>query len=494
MRITVDAGGDGYGTVTRSRASITGLDTSGEGAGRVSQTSELDGIRTLDEFVIQLRALKMRVGNPSITEITRRVHRDWRRAGRPRSEWPARSTVGNCFQTGRRRPNSDLLLAVVRALTMDDQDLLAAWSRALHAALGEAASGPGVRVTDKIPPPPDGTLVRGPLLDEALRLMELPGNGRTVVLEGPVGAGKSTLAHELGRHLVTTRHARGPVLVADLHGTHPAAPPATPFTVLGHLLRVLGTPMADVPASTERRTVLLRRLLAGTGALLILDDAYDADQVRPLLPGPRAGHTVITTRRPLGGPGVGGRVRVPPCETADSLRILRGAAGAGRIDADPVAATLISEAVGHLPQALVIVGRHVAAHPDWPLADYHEHVVASLALRGGMGRAFAASEQRVSRDARRLLRLLTLLPAAYTDVRTAARLAGTSPQDAADRLTELVAAGLLEHLGPALYGLGRLVHSYARARLRLDEPVSRVQEALARLHRHSARSAEAVGR
>ncbi|MDT9684932.1 hypothetical protein RND61_23135 [Streptomyces sp. TRM76323] len=380
----------------------------------------------------------------------------------------------------------------MRALATDDHEVVAAWSRALHNALGEAATGPGVRVTDRIPPPPDGPLVRDAVVEEALRLLDLPGSGRTVVLEGPAGVGKSTLAHALGRRLGATHRTGGPVLVVDLHGTHPQAPPASPFTALGHLLRVLGTPMARVPASADGRSVLLRRLLAGTGALLILEDAHDAAQVRPLLPGPRAGHTLVTTRRRLSGLGIGGRVRVPPCAPADSLRILRAVAGAARIDADPLAAKLVGEAVGHLPQGLVLVGRHIASHPDWPLADYHEHVVASLVLRGGMGRSFAASERRVSREARRLLRLLTLQPAAHADVHAAARLVGTGPEEARGLLAELVAAGLVEHVGPGVYALGRLVHAYARTRLRLDEPVSRVQEALSRLHRQPALSAEVV--
>lgn len=94
--------------------------------------------RTMDEFIAELRLLKAWAGNPSITEITRRIHRDWQRAGRPRSEWPARSTVGNCFQVDRRRPNSDLLLAVVQALVGADEAIVSVWRQSLRAVLGEA--------------------------------------------------------------------------------------------------------------------------------------------------------------------------------------------------------------------------------------------------------------------------------------------------------------------------------------------------------------------
>ncbi|MEV7025712.1 hypothetical protein, partial [Kitasatospora sp. NPDC093558] len=89
-------------------------------------------VRTMDEFVAELRRLKTWAGNPSITQITRRVHLAWQRAGRPPSEWPARSTVGNCFQLGRRRPNADLLLAVVHALVVGDAAAVSAWRLALR--------------------------------------------------------------------------------------------------------------------------------------------------------------------------------------------------------------------------------------------------------------------------------------------------------------------------------------------------------------------------
>ncbi|MGW1602018.1 hypothetical protein, partial [Streptomyces eurythermus] len=107
--------------------------------------------RTMDEFIGELRLLKAWAGSPSITEITRRVHQDWRRAGRPRTEWPARSTVGNCFLPGRRRPNPDLLLAVVRALVGGDEATVALWRQTLRTVLGEAEAAARVRACDRLP-------------------------------------------------------------------------------------------------------------------------------------------------------------------------------------------------------------------------------------------------------------------------------------------------------------------------------------------------------
>ncbi len=82
--------------------------------------------RTIDDFIVALRLLKLWSGNPSITQIARDVCRLWRAAGRPDTELPARSTVGNCFLTGRRRPNLDLLAAVINVLA-DDENTATQW-------------------------------------------------------------------------------------------------------------------------------------------------------------------------------------------------------------------------------------------------------------------------------------------------------------------------------------------------------------------------------
>ncbi|HWM40493.1 MAG TPA: hypothetical protein VNS49_25665, partial [Streptomyces sp.] len=161
-----------------------------------------EDIHSMDGFIAQLRTLKLRAENPSITEVTRRVHRDWHQAGRPRSEWPARSTVGNCFQLGRRRPNADLLLAVVRALVDGDESLVREWSKALYAALGENDPAVGVHVAERIPPAAEGMVERLSLVAEAQARLFSAAGERTLLLEGAAGVGKSSLAMEVGRSAV----------------------------------------------------------------------------------------------------------------------------------------------------------------------------------------------------------------------------------------------------------------------------------------------------
>ncbi|MEW9520513.1 NB-ARC domain-containing protein [Streptomyces tubercidicus] len=444
-------------------------------------------IHTMDGFIAQLRALKLRAENPSITEITRRVHRDWHQAGRPRSEWPARSTVGNCFQLGRRRPNADLLLAVVRALVEGDESLVREWSKALYAALGENDPPVGFHVSERIPPPAEGMVERLSLVAEAQARLNSATGGRTLVLEGAAGVGKSSLALEIGRSALAADRMRRPVFIVSLGGSGSGSTQARPLTVLAHLLRLLGTPESEVPASLGARSALHSRLLTEAEALLILDDADSWKQIRPLLPGPGAARAIVTTHRPLAvGADELDRLSVPPCEPFESLEILRRIAGADRIDQDPYSAMRIAESIGHIPQAVAIIGRHMRSHPEWSPADYHEQVLVSLVLRGGMGEAFMASEGRVPQGARRLLRFLSLQDSSFSDVPTAAALTGTTPATARLHLRALAHEGLLQSITPDLYHLGRLVRGYAGTRLRIDEPVSQVREAVHRLTQHHA--------
>ncbi|WP_225821476.1 hypothetical protein [Streptomyces naphthomycinicus] len=440
--------------------------------------------RTMDEFIAELRLLKAWAGNPSITEITRRIHRAWQQAGRPRGEWPARSTVGNCFQVGRRRPNADLLLAVVQALVCADEAVLSLWRQSLRAVLGEAEAAARVNAYDRLPAGLSGFVGRTDLAHRAAVLLSREQDMTAVALEGMPGAGKTSLALHIAHRLLGGEHHGTPVLFAHLRGSTPPGPPADPAAVLEIFLRLLGTAGDRIPYGLDARAALYRRLLAGTGALVVLDDAADTAQLRPLLPGSPGCRTVITSRYALAGLGDAARLPVRPLDPDDSVELLRATAGTDRVAPDVPAVRRIADLLGHLPLALSVIGRHMRDHPAWALGDYYREPLVTLALEDGVRTALSAADAHLPTGARRLLRLLALQPPRETDAATAAALLGEPPAAAEHHLAALTAAHLIERTAPGRFRLHPLVHAYAEERICIDEPATRIRQALSRLLEH----------
>ncbi|MEV6942643.1 NB-ARC domain-containing protein [Streptomyces sp. NPDC051172] len=449
--------------------------------------------RTIDEFIAELRLLKAWAGNPSITEITRRIHRDWQRSGRPRGEWPARSTVGNCFQLGRRRPNSDLLLAVVQALVGADEAIISVWRQSLRAVLGEAEAAARVSAYDRLPAGLSVFVGRADPVARAEVLLACDRGMTALALEGMPGVGKTSLALHIAHRLLAGEHTDAPVLFANLRGSAPQGPSADPAAVLETFLRLLGTTGDRIPYDLDARAALYRQLLTGTGALIVLDDAADADQLRPLLPGVRGCCTVITSRRALTGLDGTPRLSVQPLAPDDSVELLRATAGAERIAPDIQAVHRIADLLGHLPLALSAIGRHMRDHPSWALSDYYREPLITLALEDGVRTALSASDARLPESARRLLRLLALQPLQEIDAATAAALLGELPAAADHHLATLTAAHLIERTAAGGFRLHALVHAYAEERICIDEPATRIRQALSRLLEHG-RSRDAAVR
>ncbi|MEV6236632.1 NB-ARC domain-containing protein [Lentzea sp. NPDC051838] len=427
--------------------------------------------RTLDEYVAALRTLKVEAGNPSITDITRRIHMSWAKTGRPRSEWPARSTVGNCFQTGRRRPNIDLMLAVVDVLVDGDVARTGQWRQVLRRLLGETDGTSCTSVLDELPADVPTFVGRAELLRRFTA-------GGVVTLTGMPGIGKTALAVHLGHQWIRLGHVNGPVLFADLHGIDPICPPACTSAVLESFLRLLNVPGDLIPPDLDARSRLYRRKLEGTRALVVLDNAANAAQVTPLLP-PDGHHALITSRSQL--PKLPS-ASLPALTPAEALELLRVTAAPRLFDTSP--AIQIATASGGHPLTLSIIGRHMREHPGWTLDDYVEPMTA-LSLEGGLRDALALSDRVLPPEPRRLLRLLTLHPDNAFDVRAAAALANLDVRAVQRLLDVLVAAHLLEREGRGHYRFHGLVRAYATERLGVDEPVSRSRRALERLRHHS---------
>jgi hypothetical protein len=259
--------------------------------------------RTLDELIERLRSLKVWAGDPSYEWITGRVNQAWTAAGRPAAELTKKATVVDCFKLGRRRLNTDLVIAVVQALH-PDVGYVTHWRQALQVIGGETRAASQVRVQGNLPQDLAGFTGRTAELDRLCHALHRGTQHRgtvvTCAIAGMAGVGKTQLAIHAG-HLLTREMPFDAVLFVNLRGFHPdpTQPPADPAAVLDGFLRQLGIAGQQVPHDLPARIITYRNRLAGTRTLVVLDNAATEDQVRPLLPQTPGCLTLITSRRSL---------------------------------------------------------------------------------------------------------------------------------------------------------------------------------------------------
>ncbi|MEU4243482.1 tetratricopeptide repeat protein [Actinoplanes sp. NPDC026619] len=441
------------------------------------------GAGSLDDLVERLRLLKVWAGDPSYDTITGRVNAAWTAAGRPASELARRSTVASCFTPGRRRFNTDLVVAVVEALH-PDVGYVNQWRQ----TLGEATAQ--VRVQDTLPPDLAGFAGRGAELD---RLHEAMRAGDTVVLsalEGMGGVGKTRLAVHAGHRLMAAKAAER-VLFVNLRGFDPAEPPAEPAAVLDGFLRLLGMPGHQIPHDLTARADAFREHVATAPTLVILDNAATAEQVRPLVADVAGCLTLITSRRSLAELKPATQLTVDVFTPAEALDFLTLAVGA--VDRD--AAARIAQRCGYLPLALNLIAAHIRNTPGWTLADHADRLDErhrQRRLDSEVEIALDLSYQRLPAGHQRLLRLAALHPGTDFDAYAAAALTESDPFDAEAWLDDLCADHLLMQAGPGRYTFHDLVRAHAITRAHDEEPPSGRRAALTRLFDHYLTTAAAA--
>ena len=332
---------------------------------------------------------------------------------------------------------------------------------------------------------------RGPELEMLTGHSGSEGSQTMVIsaIGGTAGVGKTALAVQWA-HQVAERFPDGQLYV-NLRG-YDQGQPLAPGDVLAGFLAALGVPGPQIPAELDDRAAAYRSVLAGRRVLIVLDNASDAGQVRPLLPGEPGCLVLVTSRDLLAGlVARDGAVRVlldalPLDDAVALLRVLIGA----RVDAEPQAAAQLAGLCSCLPLALRVAAELAAARPTMSL-------VALAGELDGQGRldaleagadpgtavraVFSWSYRYLSPTAAQAFRLAALHPGTDFDSRAAAALSGTSDRAARRALAELTQACLLRHLGQDRYAIHDLLRAYAAELADTEDSKTDQRAALTRL-------------
>ncbi|TDB73239.1 BTAD domain-containing putative transcriptional regulator [Micromonospora sp. KC721] len=332
-----------------------------------------------------------------------------------------------------------------------------------------AAGQPPVRPAE-LPHSPDGFVGRQAelaALDAQLDAGQRSGRPRIVVIDGMGGIGKTALALHWG-HRRRDAFADGQ-LYLDLRGFSPSDTPMTPAEALPRLLVSLGVPPSAIPPSADSQAARLRSLTDGRRMLIVLDNAYDAAQVRPLLPGNVAGLVVVTSRRRLLGLVVREQavpLGLAPLRPAESADLVAGCLNESR----PAEREALADYCGHMPLAIRIVAARALELPDRPLGELVDELrqgrrldafAASDGPDTNLRTVFSWSYRSLSPPAAGLFRRLALHPGQGVGTPAVAALAGIDLPRARELAGELTRASLLHRTGPDRYQFHDLVGAYA---------------------------------
>jgi DNA-binding SARP family transcriptional activator len=318
-----------------------------------------------------------------------------------------------------------------------------------------------------------------------------PGAVRIAVVAGVPGLGKTALAVHAA-HQVRDLFPDGQLFVRL---SSASGEPAPPGEVLGRFLRELGVNGNEIPAGDEERAALYRTRLTGRRVLILLDDAKDAAQVRPLLPGSASCAVLVTTRNRTPYLVSTGFVDLNTLSAPEALELFSRIVRDGRPDAEPDATAQILSACAGLPLAIRICASRLATRGQWRIATMaarlrdeqrrlDELQVGDLEVRA----SFQVSYDSLRGGRRRIdpahaFRLLGLWQGQWISLSAVAALLGEPEGDVADALETLVDANLLESPEPDWYQFHDLLRLFAAERGRAEEPADERHAALARLLR-----------
>ncbi|MGW6016085.1 BTAD domain-containing putative transcriptional regulator [Streptomyces sp. NPDC055210] len=328
--------------------------------------------------------------------------------------------------------------------------------------------------------------------DAELAEMARLSSGGTVVVSaiaGMAGVGKTAFAVHWARQ-VAARFPDGQ-LYLNLRGFDPVAQPVAPEHALRTLLGSLGEDLRGLPQDLDALSVRYRTLISGKRMLVLLDNARDAAQVRPLLPGTADSLAIVTSRNRLTGlVAVDGAhpLNLDVLTPAEAHALLVRRLGTARVEAEPQAVEEIIDRCARLPLALAITAARAATRPAFSLASMAAELGDSAALLDAFqdygdtaadARAvFSWSYDALTPEAARLFRLVALHPGPDITLPAAASLIARTAPDTRRLLAELVQAHLLDETTPGRYASHDLLRTYAGELTQTTDPAE---------ERHTAR-------
>jgi DNA-binding SARP family transcriptional activator/tetratricopeptide (TPR) repeat protein/DNA-binding XRE family transcriptional regulator len=388
----------------------------------------------------------------------------------------------------------------------DDGDSGSGGSAAAGSVAGGAArSAPSAVVPRQLPALPGVFVGREPELGALSGLAGRAAAGGTVVISavgGTAGVGKTTLA-VYWAHRVAAEFPGGQLYV-NLRGFDPAAAPVSPVEALGWLLEGLGVAAEGMPGSEEARGALFRSLVASRRVLLVLDNARDAEQVRPLLPGAGGCLVLVTSRVQL--PGLAVRegahlLSLDVLSEAEARQMLAARLGVQQAAAEPGAVSQITQLCARLPLALAVAAGRAAARPGLSLGDLAGELAGAASrldvLQGGdatssVRAVLSWSQDQLTASAARMFRLLGLHPGPDISVAAAASLAGIPVAEAGQALAELTTVSLLTEHVVGRYAFHDLLRAYAAEQAHAAEDDQPRDAAVGRVLDHYLQNAYAA--
>ncbi len=423
------------------------------------------------------------------------------------------------YLTGRTLPPTDRLDILLRLLEANSAELGAVATardrieerRRNSRTSGDAAGGSADRaeqtVPRQLPAAPLHFVGRAAELAALSNLADRAPAAGTVVISavtGMAGIGKTALALYWA-HRAAKRFPDGQLYV-DLRGFDPAGAMVEPTDVMRRFLEALAIPPQRIPADRDALLACYRTHMAHRRMLIVLDNARDAAQARPLVPGTPGCLVLITSRNRLTGlvAATGAPpLQLDPLTPAEAREMLTNRLGAHRVAAEPGAVGMLIARCARLPLALAIVAAWAATHPDFPLgvlaAELDDtstrlDILADTDPTTDLRTVFSWSYATLTRPAARMFRLLGLHPGPDASAAVVASLTGLPKSQARQHLAELTHAHLIIEGRPGRYTFHDLLRLYATGLVHRTESAEQQRAATRRLLDHYLHTAHTADR